>query len=106
VSVSAEIVPAQDIHGRAFVIIDSNVRDREQYLLAQPRGMSALAQTGGQFIARAREPLVLEGRWSPSRVSIIEFRNFADAKRWYGSPDYQAAKSIREQAADMCIVAI
>jgi uncharacterized protein (DUF1330 family) len=106
VSVSAEIASGQGSPSRAFVIIDSNVRDPEQYALAQPRGMSALEQAGGQFIARAREPLVLEGRWSPHRVSVIEFRDLADAKRWYESPDYQAAKSIREQAADMCIVAI
>ena len=90
----------------AFVIIDSNVRDREQYLRAQPQGMSALAQAGGRFVARAQEPLVLEGSWSPSRVSLIEFHDLETARRWYGSPDYQAAKAIREHAADMCVVAI
>jgi uncharacterized protein (DUF1330 family) len=100
------MTPEQDNPGRAFVIIDSTVHDREQYLLAQPQGLNALAQAGGRFIARAREPHVLEGRWSPSRVSVIEFRDLEAAKLWYASPDYQAAKSIREHAADMCIVAI
>jgi uncharacterized protein (DUF1330 family) len=100
------MVPQQDSPGRAFVIIDSNVHDAAQYRLAQPQGLNALSQAGGRFIARAREPHILEGRWSPSRVSIIEFRDLEAAKLWYASPDYQAAKSIRERAADMCIVAI
>jgi uncharacterized protein (DUF1330 family) len=89
-----------------FVIIDSNVRDREQYLRAQPKGVSAIDDVGGRFIARAREPVVLEGPWSPTRLSVIEFRDLETAQSWYGSPDYQAAKAIREHAADMCIVAI
>jgi uncharacterized protein (DUF1330 family) len=90
----------------AFVIIDSNVRDRDQYQRAQPRGVSAIDEAGGRFIARAREPLVLEGLWAPTRLSIIEFRDLETARSWYGSPDYQAAKAIREHAADMSIVAI
>jgi uncharacterized protein (DUF1330 family) len=90
----------------AYVIIDSKVRDLEQYQRAQPHGMKALQEAGGHFIARAQEPLILEGAWAPSRLSIVEFPNIQQAEQWYASADYRAAKAIRQDAAEMSVIAI
>jgi uncharacterized protein (DUF1330 family) len=32
----------------------------------------------------------LEGDWRPSRIMLIEFPTFEQAREWYGSPEYQA----------------
>jgi uncharacterized protein (DUF1330 family) len=89
----------------AFVLIDSNIHDLETYRTAQPPGLRALDAVGGRFIARGRQPTILEGGWTPTRLSLVEFADLDTAQRWYDSADYQAAKVIRERAADVCMVA-
>ena len=36
---------------------------------------------------------VLEGNWQASRVVLLEFSSAADAKRFYASPEYSAARA-------------
>jgi uncharacterized protein (DUF1330 family) len=38
---------------------------------------------------------VLEGDWPYTRTAIIRFADDAEAKRWYNSPEYQAAAKFR-----------
>ena len=89
----------------AYVLIDSCIHDLAAYRTAQPPGLRALDAVGGRFVARGRPPMVLEGTWSPTRLSLVEFADLETAQRWYGSEDYQAAKALREHAADVCMVA-
>jgi uncharacterized protein (DUF1330 family) len=42
---------------------------------------------------------VVEGDWQPGRVVVIEFPSADDARNWYDSPDYAAAKAIRQRAS-------
>ena len=44
----------------------------------------------------AREPEVLEGSWDPKRLVIVEFPDADHARRWWSSPEYAAAKAIRQ----------
>ena len=37
---------------------------------------------------------------------MLEFEDLDAVKRWYGSPEYQAAKKLREGAADLRMVAV
>ena len=64
-----------------------------------------LAQANGHFVARGQDPVVLEGAWTPSRLSLARFADLDTAKAWYRSDDYQAAKAIREGAARLSVVA-
>jgi uncharacterized protein (DUF1330 family) len=89
----------------AYVIVDSDIHDLEQYKQAQGPGFKALEDAGGRFIARGGDPLVLEGDWAPKRLSLIEFPDVETARRWYESADYQEAKGIRAGAATLSIVA-
>lgn len=47
----------------------------------------------------------LEGE-AHGRHVIFEFDSFADAKRFYESPEYQAAKTLRENAATGTFVVV
>jgi uncharacterized protein (DUF1330 family) len=61
------------------------------------RGMAgaSVAQYGGRFIARGGRTELIEGGPEPKRVVIIEFADADTARRWYNSPEYQAALPIR-----------
>jgi uncharacterized protein (DUF1330 family) len=54
-----------------------------------------LAQYGGRFVARGGKTELIEGGPEPQRIVIIEFEDAAAARRWYNSPEYQAALPIR-----------
>ena len=55
---------------------------------------------------RGGETAVLEGDWSPKRLVVVEFDDLEAAKRFYDSPEYQAAMKLREGAASLNMVAV
>jgi uncharacterized protein (DUF1330 family) len=90
----------------AYIIIETDVHDPEQYELYKQASPSAVAAAGGRFIVRGGELAVLEGDWQPKRLVLLEFLDLEAAKRFYESPQYQAAKRLRESAADLKMVAV
>ncbi|MGZ4419557.1 MAG: DUF1330 domain-containing protein, partial [Gaiellaceae bacterium] len=61
---------------------------------------------GGRFVVRGGETAVLEGDWNPKRLVVVEFDDLEAAKRFYDSPEYQAAMKLREGAANLNMVAV
>jgi uncharacterized protein (DUF1330 family) len=90
----------------AYVIVETDVHDPEQYEQYKAASPGAVAGGGGRFVARGGELAVLEGDWQPTRLVILEFEDLDAVKRWYASPEYQAAKRLREGAADLNMVAV
>jgi uncharacterized protein (DUF1330 family) len=90
----------------AYVIVETDIHDPEQYEQYKAASPGAVAAGGGRFVARGGELAVLEGDWHPSRLVILEFPDLAAAKRWYESDVYQEAKKLREGAATLRMVAV
>ncbi len=90
----------------AYVIVETDIHDPEQYDLYRAASPAAVDAGGGRFVARGGELAVLEGDWHPSRIVILEFPDLETAKRWYESPEYQEAKALREGAANLRMVAV
>jgi uncharacterized protein (DUF1330 family) len=84
----------------AYVVVEITVKDPvvfEEYKLLSP---STLELYGGKYLARGGQTEVLEGKWSPQRLVILEFESLEQAKKWYNSPEYSHAKSFRVRSAD------
>ena len=90
----------------AYVIVETDISDPEQYEQYKAASPGAVAAGGGRFVARGGELAVLEGDWNPSRLVILEFEDLDAVKRWYESETYQAAKRLREGAAHLNMVAV
>jgi uncharacterized protein (DUF1330 family) len=90
----------------AYVIVETDVHDPEQYERYKAASPGAVASGGGRFVARGGELAVLEGDWHPSRIVILEFPDLEAARRWYDSPEYVEARTLREGAADLRMVAV
>ena len=84
----------------AYVIARVNVTDWEKYKEYAKASPGAIAEFGGKFIARGGEMITLEGPEETSRVVIVEFPSFEQAKAFYYSDTYQAAIKLREGAAE------
>jgi uncharacterized protein (DUF1330 family) len=90
----------------AYVIVETDITDPEQYEQYKAATPAAVAAGGGRFLARGGEHAVLEGDWHPSRLVVLEFGDLEAAKRWYESEAYQAAKRLREGAANFRMIAV
>jgi uncharacterized protein (DUF1330 family) len=90
----------------AYIIVETDIHDPEQYELYKQASPGAVAAGGGRFIARGGELAVLEGDWHPKRLVLLEFPDLEAAKRFYVSPEYQEAKRMREGAARLNMVAV
>jgi uncharacterized protein (DUF1330 family) len=90
----------------AYVIVETDVSDPEQYERYKAAATGAVAAAGGGHIVRGGELTVLEGDWQPSRLVVLEFEDLAAAERWYHSERYQEARKLREGAARLRMVAV
>ena len=90
----------------AYIIVETDIRDPEQYELYKQASPAAVTAGGGRFIARGGELAVLEGDWRPKRLTLLEFPDLEAAKRFYESPEYREAKRLREGAARFDMVAV
>ena len=90
----------------AYVIVETDIYYPEQYEQYKAASPAAVAGGGGRFVVRGGELAVLEGDWQPTRLVLLEFEDLDTVKRWYESPEYQAAKKLREGAANLRMVAV
>ena len=90
----------------AYLIVETDITDPEQYEQYKAASPGAIAAHGGRFVVRGGETAVLEGDWNPKRLVVVEFDDLEAAKRFYDSPEYQAAMKLREGAASLNMVAV
>ena len=84
----------------AYVIADVTVTDPAGYEDYRRRVPATIEKYGGRFIARGGTIEVLEGDWKPSRLVIIEFPTAEEARAWWNSPEYAAARAIRQATSE------
>jgi uncharacterized protein (DUF1330 family) len=90
----------------AYIIVETDIHDPEQYERYKQASPSAVAASGGRFLVRGGEICVLEGDWQPKRLVMLEFDSLDAARRFYTSPVYEEAKRLRAGAADLKMVAV
>ena len=83
----------------AYVIINVDVRDQEQYAKYMKAGAPTILAHGGKPLVRGGRAEVWEGSPAPKRVIVLEFKDMKAAKEWWSSSDYKQAKKLRENAA-------
>ena len=90
----------------AYVIVDIEVTDPARYEDYKKLAGAAVEAHHGRYVARGGRTEGLSGDWSPSRLVILEFESVEAAKAWEGSPQYTAAKKVRNEAshANMIVV--
>lgn len=90
----------------AYVIATVDVKDPVRYEDYKTLVPPSIAAFGGRFVARGGKTDVLEGDWNPKRLVILEFPNAERARQWYDSPEYAAAKALRQATSTGSLVLI
>lgn len=83
----------------AYVVVQIAVQDAQTYERYKQLAPPSIARYGGRYIVRGGATETLEGTWQPPRFVILEFPNMEQARAWWGSPEYAAAKSLRQSSA-------
>ena len=90
---------------KAYVVARITVTNPDAYAEYIKGATEAIRQYGGKPLARGGAFEALEGE-ARGRNVIIEFESLEQAKRYFHSPEYQAAKAKRAGAAVAEIVAV
>ena len=83
----------------AYVVTEIEILDPVRYEDYKKMSLSSVQAYGGRFVVRGGRTETLEGEWSPKRFVVIEFPSVERAKAWWSSPEYAAAKKLRQEIA-------
>jgi uncharacterized protein (DUF1330 family) len=84
---------------KGYVVGEIDVTDAEGYKAYAAQTPPILAKYGGVYLARGGQAAQVEGAPPRSRVVIVEFPSYAQAKAFEDSPEYRAVAQIRHKAA-------
>ena len=88
----------------AYLVTTITVTNPERFQEYRKLAGPAVAQYGGKYLVRGGERTVLEGKFEANRLVVVEFPSSEDAKTFYNSPEYQAARQKRIGACDSNMV--
>ena len=89
----------------AYVIGEAEIIKPDAMKPYGPLIMASVKAFGGRYLVRGAKPEVLEGGPAHNML-IIEFDSAETARRWYASPEYQAAKAVRQGTSNLRLLLV
>ena len=80
---------------KGYWVAHVDVRDPDAYALYKAANAAPFAKYGAKFLARGATQTQVEGACR-ARTVVIEFPSLQAAMDCYNSPEYQAAKALRD----------
>ncbi len=90
----------------AFVIVDVAIHNYKEYEEYKKLTPATIAAFNGKFVVRGGLTVSLEGDWKPERIVVVQFPTVDQAKKWWNSDLYSAAKVIRQKAANTKMIIV
>jgi uncharacterized protein (DUF1330 family) len=90
---------------KGYIITRVDITNSDAYARYAPAATKAIADHGGRILARGGRFEALEGKASARNV-VLEFESYDAARRYYQSEQYQAARALREGAAEVEMVLV
>lgn len=89
----------------AYVIGHITVKDAARWAEYRSRVPATLVPWGAELVFRGQRAAVLTGAHAHADVVVIRFPDAAAAAGWHASAAYQALIPLREQAAEVVLLA-
>jgi uncharacterized protein (DUF1330 family) len=90
----------------AYILADIDVTDPARFEEYKALASAAAEQYGGRYTVRGGAVEVLEGTWPTHRFVVLEFADGDAARRWYASPEYRAARAVRQESSTARLVLV
>ena len=84
----------------AYIIADVKVSDETKYAKYRELSPGAIKAAGGEFIVRGGQHQTMEGNWKPNRLVLLKFPTYEQARAFYDSELYRAAREARAGATE------
>lgn len=85
-----------------YVVIESRVKDPEKYNQYVSHVPGIVAKHGGRYLVRGgKVAALMESRWTPERMIVLEFPSEDSVKDWLASAEYRAIAPLREEGAEI-----
>ncbi len=92
---------------KGYLVVEAKVSDPEAYARYRTLAAEAVEKFGGRYLVRGGPVEILEGPWTaPERLVIVEFDSVEQARKFYDSPEYRAARTARQDAASMNMLVV
>ena len=88
---------------KGYLVAHLRVHDKDGFDKFRQMAGPTIAEYGGKVLVREPNPDVREGKDSGIAL-VIEFESIETARKFYESEKYQAAKTIRELAAETDLI--
>ena len=88
-----------------YIIGEIEITDAELMTTYLPLAQASKEKYGGRYVARGATPQVLEGA-PAKRINITEFDDVEAAMRWWNSPEFSAARKIRQRASNARVMLV
>ena len=89
-----------------YALVHNAVTDEALYAEFREQAAATIEKYGGKYLVRGGAAEAVEGDWVPDRLVVIEFDSVAQAKAWFNSPEFAAAKQTRNRCADAIVVIV
>lgn len=89
----------------AYLVGHLTVKDPGLWKVYVEGVRETLAEFGGEVVFRGRTTSVLAGRHEHAAAVVIRFPGPDELRRWFESPRYQSLIPVRDQAAEVVLVA-
>ena len=90
---------------KAYWVAHMDIHDPDAYAKYRAANAAPFEKYGAKFVVRGGAQTSREGQ-TKSRTVVLEFADLATAQACYDSPEYQAAKALRDPAADSDLVIV
>ena len=90
----------------AYVIVDIEVHNAENYRDYLAKITPTVFASGGRYLVRGASSQVISGDWQPKRLVVMEFPDLATANHWATCAEYAPIHALRNAnaSANMIIV--
>jgi uncharacterized protein (DUF1330 family) len=84
----------------AYIIVEVNITDPEQFKQYMAHAPACVKAAGGEYLVRGGKHEALEGDWQPHRVVLLKFPSYEQAKSFYDDGPYREVRKLRLGATD------
>jgi uncharacterized protein (DUF1330 family) len=89
-----------------YILANVDVKHPGQYEEYKRLSTIAMKAHGAEVCVRGGKADVLEGGWTPNRLVLLKFPSVEQARKFYESTEYGAARKAREGIAVMSMVLV
>ena len=87
-------------YGRGYIYVEMTITRPERFKDYTSLSAPAVQAAGGRYVVAGVRPEVLEGAFDAHRIVVVEFPTAAQAREFYHSAAYQAARQRRAGVAE------